>query len=138
MRVKVSHDLDSLESLIARLKGETEDAGAIVAFIGAVRGTRGDEKVLRLEYEAHVDLAVEFMEKIIEEAKEKHGIIDAVIQHRLGEAGVGEDVMYVIVASEHRAEAFKAASEIIERVKHEVPIWKKEVTEEGSYWVENA
>lgn len=138
MRVKVSRDLDSLESLIAELKEETDEAGAIVVFIGAVRGTRGDERVLRLEYEAHEDIAVNSMKRIIEDAKEKHGIIDAVIQHRLGTVKVGEDVMYVIVASKHRAEAFRAVSEIVERVKHEVPIWKKEVTEKGSYWVENA
>jgi molybdopterin synthase catalytic subunit len=138
LRVKVSRDLDSLESLIAELKEETDEAGAIVVFIGAVRGTRGDERVLRLEYEAHEDIAVNSMKRIIEDAKEKHGIIDAVIQHRLGTVKVGEDVMYVIVASKHRAEAFRAVSEIVERVKHEVPIWKKEVTEKGSYWVENA
>jgi len=138
LKVKVSYNLDSLESLISELKSQTEEAGAIAVFVGAVRGTRGDEKVLRLEYEAHVDLAVEVMKKIIEEAKAKYGIIDVVIQHRTGTVNVGEDVMYVLVASRHRAEAFQALSEIVERVKHEVPIWKKEVTEKKSYWVENA
>ena len=138
MKVKISYSLDSLEYLINELKKQTEEAGAIALFVGAVRGTRGDEKVLRLEYEAHEDLAVEVMKRIIEETKAKYEIIDAVIQHRLGAAKVGEDVMYVLVASKHRAEAFQALSEIVERVKHEVPIWKKEVTENRSYWVENA
>ena len=137
MRVKISYNLDSLESLISWLKNRTEEAGAIAVFVGAVRGTRGDEKVLRLEYEAHEELAIETMKRIIKEIKEKHKIIDAVIQHRLGTVKVGEDVMYVLVASRHRAEAFQALSEMVERVKHEVPIWKKEVTEKGSYWVEN-
>ena len=138
MKVKISYNLDSLESLIGELKKQTEEAGAIAVFVGAVRGTRGDEKVLRLEYEAHEDLAVEVMKRIIEETKAKYEIIDAVIQHRLGAVKVGEDVMYVLVASKHRAEAFQALPEIVERVKHEVPIWKKEVTEKNSYWVENA
>jgi len=138
LKVKISLNLDDLNFLISELKKQTEEAGAIAVFIGAVRGTRGDEKVLRLEYEAHEDLAVEAMKKIIEETKAKYGIIDAVIQHRLGTVKVGEDVMYVLVASKHRAEAFQALSEIVERVKHEVPIWKKEVTEKKSYWVENA
>jgi len=137
LKVKISPNLDSLELLVSELKKQTEEAGAIAVFIGAVRGRRGDEKVLRLEYEAHKDLAEESMKKIIEEAKAKYGIIDAVIQHRLGAAKVGEDVMYVLVASRHRAEAFQALSKIVERVKHEVPIWKKEVTERKSYWVEN-
>lgn len=137
MKVKVSPNLDSLEFLMGELKKQTEEAGAITVFVGVVRGTRGDEKVLRLEYEAHKDLAVESMKRIIEETKAKYRIIDAVIQHRLGAAMVGEDVMYVLVASRHRAEAFQALSEIVERVKHEVPIWKKEVTERKSYWIEN-
>ena len=137
MKVKISPNLDSLESLMSELKKQTEEAGAIAVFVGVVRGIRGDEKVLRLEYEAHKDLAVESMKRIIEETKKKYRIIDAVIQHRLGEAKVGEDVMYVLVASRHRAEAFQALFEMVERVKHEVPIWKKEVTEKGSYWVEN-
>jgi len=138
LKVKISYSLDSLEYLINELKKQTEEAGAIALFVGAVRGTRGDEKVLRLEYEAHEDLAVEVMKRIIEETKAKYEIIDAVIQHRLGAAKVGEDVMYVLVASKHRAEAFQALSEIVERVKHEVPIWKKEETENRSYRVENA
>ena len=138
MKVKISYNLDSLESLIGELKKQTEEAGAIAVFVGAVRGTRGDEKVLRLEYEAHEDLAVNSMKKIVEETKAKYEILDAVIQHRRGAVNVGEDVMYVLVASRHRAEAFQALSEIVERVKHEVPIWKIEVTEKKSYWVENA
>jgi len=138
LKVKISYNLDSLEFLISELKKQTEEAGAIAVFVGTVRGTRGDEKVLRLEYEAHEDLAVNSMKKIVEETKAKYEILDAVIQHRLGAVNVGEDVMYVLVASRHRAEAFQALSEIVERVKHEVPIWKKEVTEKKSYWVENA
>jgi len=137
LKVKVSHNLDSLEFLVSELKKQTDEAGAIAVFVGAVRGTRGDERVLRLEYEAHKDLALDRMKRIIEEAKAKYGIFDAVIQHRLGAVKVGEDVMYVLVASKHRTEAFQALSEIVERVKHEVPIWKKEVTEKKSYWVEN-
>ena len=137
MKVKVSHNLDSLEFLVSELKKQTDEAGAIAVFVGAVRGTRGDERVLRLEYEAHEDLALDRMKRIIEEAKAKYGIFYAVIQHRLGAVKVGEDVMYVLVASKHRTEAFQALSEIVERVKHEVPIWKKEVTEKKSYWVEN-
>ena len=137
LKAKVSRNLDSLGSLISELKDQTEEAGAIVVFVGVVRGRRGEERVLRLEYEAHEELAVEAMRKIIEETKKKYGIIDAAIQHRLGAVKVGGDVMYVLVASKHRREAFQALSEIVERVKHEVPIWKKEVTEKKSYWVEN-
>ena len=135
--MKISHNLDDIETLIDRLKRITDEVGAIAIFVGVVRGKRNDEKVLRLEYEAYEELAPKVAEKIIEDAKTKYGIIDACIQHRIGTVKVGGDVMYVLVASKHRAEAFQALSEIVERIKRELPIWKKEVTEKGSYWVEN-
>ena len=135
--MKISHDLDDIETLIDGLKRITDEVGAIAIFVGVVRGKRNDEKVLRLEYEAYEELASKVAEKIIEDAKTKYGIIDACIQHRIGTVKVGGDVMYVLVASKHRAEAFQALSEIVERIKRELPIWKKEVTEKGSYWVEN-
>lgn len=135
--MKISHNLDDIETLIEELKRLADEVGAITIFIGVVRGKRNDEKVLRLEYEAYEELASKVAEKIIEDAKTKYGIIDACIQHRIGTVKVGGDVMYVLVASKHRAEAFQALSEIVERIKRELPIWKKEVTEKGAYWVEN-
>jgi len=137
LKVKISHNLDDIETLIEGLKRLTDEVGAIAIFIGVVRGKRNDEKVLRLEYEAYEELASKVAEKIIEDAKTKYGIINVCIQHRIGTVKVGGDVMYVLVASKHRAEAFQALSEIVERIKREIPIWKKEVTEKGSYWVEN-
>ncbi len=137
MKVKVSEKLDSLSSLVSKLRQSSSEIGGIAVFVGAVRGSRGDEKVVKLEYEAHESLAPKAMRTIIEESKAKYGIVDAVIEHRVGTVRVGEDVMYVVVASKHRAEAFRALPEIVDRVKHEVPIWKKEVTEKSIYWVEN-
>lgn len=137
MRVKVSQKLDDLNTLISEMMKTSKEAGAIAVFVGVVRGAREDEKVLQLEYEVHEALAPERMKKIIGELKAKHGIIDAVVQHRTGIAKVGEEVMYALVASKHRKEAFQALEELVNRVKHEVPVWKKEVTEKKSYWVEN-
>jgi molybdopterin synthase catalytic subunit len=137
MRVKVSQNLDDLNTLISEMKKTSKEAGAIAVFVGIVRGTRKDEKVLRLEYEAHEALAPERMKQIIGELKAKHGIIDAVVEHKTGTAKVGEEVMYALVASKHRKEAFQALEELVDRVKHEVPVWKKEVTEKNSHWVEN-
>lgn len=137
MKVKVSRTLDSINSLISQLKGLSNEIGAIAIFVGVVRGSREDEKVLRLEYEAHESLAPEVMKKIIEELKAKYNLIDAIVEHRVGTVQVGEDVMYVLIASKHRKEGFQALTEMVDRVKHEVPIWKKEVTEKGAYWVEN-
>jgi len=59
------------------------------------------------------------------------------VEHRTGKVEVGEDVMYVLVASKHRKEAFQALTELVDRIKTETPIWKKEITEKGAHWVEN-
>jgi molybdopterin synthase catalytic subunit len=137
MKVRISATLDTLGSLISQLKRTSDEIGGIAVFVGAVRGSRGDERVLRLEYEAHENLAAKVVETIIEDSKTKHGIVDAIVEHRIGSVEVGEDVMYVLIASKHREEGFKALKEMVDRIKREVPIWKKEVTEKEAYWVEN-
>ena len=137
MKVRLSEKLDSLDSLVSQLKKTSDEIGGIAVFMGAVRGTHGDERVLRLEYEAHETLAPRAIEKIIEDTKATHGIIDAIVEHKVGSAFVGEDVMYVLVSSKHRKEAFDDLEEMVDRIKNEVPIWKKEVTDKEAYWAEN-
>ena len=137
MKVKVAQALDDLASLVSQLKKSSNEVGGVTVFVGVVRGSRGAEKVLRIEYEAHETLAPKTIEKIIEDLKRKHKIIDAIVEHRVGTVQVGEDVMYALVASKHREEGFQALTELVERVKHEAPIWKKEITEKASYWVQN-
>jgi molybdopterin synthase catalytic subunit len=138
MKVRILENLSSLNSLIDEIKGSSDDVGAITIFIGVVRGKNaGGEKVLRLEYEAYVEAATKVLENIISDIKGKYGILDAVVEHKIGPAEAGEDTVYAVVASKHRDEGFKSLIELIERLKHEVPIWKKEVTEKGSRWIEN-
>ncbi|MBS7624664.1 MAG: molybdenum cofactor biosynthesis protein MoaE [Candidatus Bathyarchaeia archaeon] len=138
MKVKISEKLDDLNSLLSEIKGASSEIGAVVIFVGAVRGTgRDGGRVLRLEYEAYEEAAKDSLEKIIEDLKAKYGIIDAIVEHKVGSASVGEDTVYALVASKHREEGFKSIVELIERLKHETPIWKKEVTDKGSQWIEN-
>ncbi len=138
MKVRISENLSSLNSLINEVKGSSDEVGAIIIFIGVVRGRNaGGEKVLRLEYEAYEEAAVKTLENIISDIKDKYGILDAIVEHKIGSAEAGEDTMYAVVASKHRDEGFKSLIELIERLKHEVPIWKKEITEKGSRWIEN-
>lgn len=137
VKVKVSQKLDPLNSLIEELKKSSDEIGAITVFVGVVRGSHEKEKVLKLEYEAHETLGPQIIEKIISELKTKYNIIDAIVEHKVGVVQVGEEVMYVLIASNHRKEGRQALAELVDRVKHEVPIWKKEVTEKASYWVEN-
>jgi molybdopterin synthase catalytic subunit len=137
VKVKVSRKLDPLDSLVEELKKSSNEVGAVTIFVGVVRGTREKEKVLRLEYEAHETMAPQTIKTIIEEQKTKHGIIDAIVEHKVGTVQVGEEVMYVLVASKHRKEGRKALTELVDRIKRDAPIWKKEVTEKTAYWVEN-
>ncbi|MEM2792254.1 MAG: molybdenum cofactor biosynthesis protein MoaE [Candidatus Bathyarchaeia archaeon] len=135
MKVKVGRELDPLPSLIEHLKRSSDEVGAIAVFIGVVRGVSNGEKVLKLSYEAHEVLASRVLESLVEDVKKKYGLLDAVAEHRLGDVPVGEDIMYVLVSSKHRDEAYKALMELVNRIKSEVPIWKKEHTEKGAKWL---
>lgn len=128
----------SAERLVSLVKSSLKGGsyGALVTFIGTVRGTaRGGSRVVRLEYEAYEESAKESLQRIAEEISEIDGVRDVVICHRYGAFVPGEEVLLVAVASERSDSGFEAVRQAVFRVKHEVPIWKKEVTEDGSYWV---
>lgn len=138
MKIKISEKLEDLNNLLNEIKGASNEIGAITIFVGVVRGiSKNREKVLRLEYEAYEEVATKTLEDIIIDLKSKYGIIDAIVEHKVGSAQAGEDTVYALIATKHREEGFKSLIELIERLKHEVPIWKKEVTDRGSYWIEN-
>ncbi|MEM3173278.1 MAG: molybdenum cofactor biosynthesis protein MoaE, partial [Candidatus Bathyarchaeia archaeon] len=85
MKVKISEKLDELNSLLSEVKGASNEIGAVTVFIGVVRGVGKDEgKVLRLEYEAYEEAAKKALENIIEDLKRKYGIIDAIVEHKVG------------------------------------------------------
>lgn len=138
MRASLVESIGSLDRIVEELLESSDKIGAVCIFLGVVRSTSPLGRVVRLEYEAHDKLAGEALRRILEEVCKAHGVIDALVEHKVGSAGVGEPVMCVAVASEHRGEAFRAVREAVERVKAEAPIWKKEVAEAGERWVEEA
>ena len=107
-------------------------AGAVVLFSGDVRDNNIGKEVAYLEYEAHFFLASKMVKEILEEAIAKWNLNLAIAQHRVGKVGVGESAVVVITASPHRKEAYQANRHIIDRIKHEVPIWKCEVFTDGT------
>ncbi len=140
MNIAIIKDKEiNINEIIDKIENENiGKIGCIVSFIGAVRGIgRNGGRILKLVYEAYNDEALKRMKKIAEETIGRYGVIDVQIYHKTGEAVVGEETFYVFVAAKHRKEAFQALMEIVERVKHEVPIWKKEVTEHGETWILN-
>lgn len=111
-------------------------AGAVVTFDGRVRNHNDGHQVERLEYQAYPALAIKVGQTILEEEAEKHGIVRAIAAHRTGPLEIGESAVWVGVASAHRGAAFDAARAIMERLKYELPVWKKETYADGRVeWV---
>jgi len=135
LEIKFSGSLDDLESLKNRMKKKTDEIGTILIYVGVVRGSRGEERVLQLEFEAEEVEMERWMSKVIRNVKAKYGLIDVIVQHRSGMVNAGEDIMHVLVASKRRAEAFEALSEIIDKIKSEPPMRRREITEGGSYTI---
>jgi molybdopterin synthase catalytic subunit len=109
--------------------------GAIGCFVGIVRGiSKEGEKIKSLRYE-HSDEAVGKLEEIASDIERSPDISRVMIHHVIDELKPGEDAIYVLVAGKRRCEVFEALPKIMNRIKVEVPIWKKEVTETREYWV---
>ncbi|MEO5913596.1 MAG: molybdenum cofactor biosynthesis protein MoaE [Luteolibacter sp.] len=123
---------------IPALMAELDDpaAGAVVTFDGRVRNHNAGQPVSHLEYQAYPALAVPTGQRILEEEAARHGIIAVRAVHRTGPLAIGEAAVWVGVASAHRGPAFDAARAIMERLKYELPIWKKETYADGhTEWV---
>ena len=116
----------------------TEEDGGVVFFLGVVRRRSHDKNVVWLDYDAYPSMAMESFKKIAEEARVQWGVEHLSIIHRVGRLVVGDIAVAIVVASPHRKEAFKACQYAIDRVKEISPIWKKELTEEGCVWVNDA
>ncbi len=111
------------------------EAGSIVAFTGTVRNNSSNKSVTRLEFEAYLPMAKKELRKIVDKISADYDIIRVAIQHRIGILPVGGVAVYIAVATPHRAEGFTVCKYIIDTLKKTVPIWKKEVFEDGEVWV---
>ena len=107
-------------------------AGAVVVFCGVTR------EVESLDYEAYAEMATERITRIVEDCVAAHGLEAAAAEHRTGTVPLGQPSVIVAVSAAHRGEAFAGAREIIDRVKAEAPIWKREVEGGEAQWVEGA
>ena len=125
---RVSGEPLSLDSVAARVRDP--HAGAVVTFSGVTRD------VERLEYEAYAEMAEQRMAEIVAAAVQRHGLCAAAVEHRVGDVPLSEPSVIVAASAPHRGEAFAGAREIIDRVKAEAPIWKKEIEGGEGRWVE--
>lgn len=113
--------------------------GGVVLFSGDVRSFNNEKPVHFIDYEVYEPLAQKLIREILIEAIEKYSLGTAHAMHRTGRVAVGETAIVIVTAHRHRSEAYEANAYIIDRIKHEVPIWKREVYEGGSFgWGTNA
>ena len=116
-----------------------EEAGAVVIFVGTVRNFSEAGKVKQLEYEAYESMAEKRIREIIEDAKKKWPLTKVYVRHRVGRLKLKEASVVVSVSAPHRKEAFESCRYIIDTLKKEAPIWKKErLAEGGERWVESS
>jgi len=130
---------ETLESLVARAKRSprAERAGAIATFTGRVRARDHDEDepTEYLEFEKYEGVAERRLDRIESELAERDGVQEVLTHHRTGRIDYGEDIVFVVVLAGHREEAFRTVEDGINRLKDEVPIFKREVTVEEEFWV---
>ncbi len=114
---------------------KTDDSGGIVVFVGTVRNHTKGKRVLKLDFEAYEPMAISEMRKIAEIAIEKFSLKKIAIHHRTGMLDIGEIPVIIAVSAAHRGAAFDACEFAIDTLKETVPIWKKEIFEDGEVWV---
>ena len=116
-------------------KVRSDSCGAIATFIGTVRNASMGKKVVYLEYDAYEEMAVKKMSAVGQEVKEKWNVDKMAITHRIGKLDIGEMSVVIAISSPHRKDALEACQYTIDRIKQIVPIWKKEVWEDGEIWI---
>ena len=131
---KITEDEIASDALYQSILSDAN--GAVAIFAGVVRNYTGDKRTDHLVYEAYPEMAEKKMEEIGQEIEMRWGITDIGILHRIGKLEIGEISVLIAVSSPHRAESFAACQYAIDRLKQIVPIWKKEVGEDGESWVE--
>ncbi|SFG63566.1 molybdopterin synthase catalytic subunit [Halopelagius inordinatus] len=129
----------TLERLVRRAKTSprAEYAGAIATFTGRVRArdAEDDSRTVQLEFEKYDGVAEERMATIESEIESRDGVEEVLMYHRTGVVEDGEDIVFVVVLAGHRGEAFRAVEDGIDRLKAEVPLFKRETTVEEDFWV---
>lgn len=120
-------DLDKLLAM-----HEFPQCGGLAIFIGTVRNHHEGKSVNSLKYTAYKPLADKMIREIERDIEEKYAIPYVRVVHRIGHLEIGETAIYAVARAEHRREAFAACEDAVERVKHEVPVWKEEFYQDGT------
>ena len=138
-KLETTEPYETLDSLVQSVKAEpvAERAGAIATFTGQVREKDHpeDDPTEYLAFEKYEGVAEQRMDDLARDLETRDGVHAVRLHHRTGVIEAGADIVFVVVLAGHREEAFRTVSDGIDRLKEEVPIFKKEVTVEDAYWV---
>ena len=130
-----SEDFD-LGQELARLRAGDPRVGAVVSFVGTVRDMNEGANVSELELEHYPGMTEQALENIVEQARARWPLYNALVIHRVGPMAPMEQIVLVACSAAHRGEAFAACEFIIDYLKTDAPFWKKEQTPEGARWVD--
>ena len=132
--ILIEEAVEALDDVALKAKLPTEGCGAIVSFLGITRGKEGDADVLRLEFDAWQEQLTSVLYGLAEQAIGKFGVLAVAMAHRVGSVEPQEPIVAIHVGSPHRKEAFQACEWLIDELKKQAPLWKKEVTSKGESW----
>ena len=136
MTVRIQREDFDVARELERLRGGDARVGAIASFVGLVRDVNEASEVRTMTLEHYPGMTEKALAKIVEEARSRWDIVDALVIHRVGELKPGDQIVLAAVAGTHRGEAFAACEFIMDYLKTRAPFWKKEQTPEGERWVE--
>ncbi len=132
--IELTHEPIDYTQLTERVR--SDQAGAVVLFLGTVREMTGDRQTLALDYDAYPEMAQAQMQRLVDEVQQRWPVTGVAVAHRLGHLELGDISVAAAVSSPHRAQAFEAGRFLIDELKGRVPIWKKENWADGSTeWV---
>ena len=135
-QILIQQASDSLDPDLLRDKLETGGCGSIVSFIGLTRGNEEGIEVLHLEFDAWIEQLPKVLHSLATQAVESFGVESIAMSHRTGIVKPGENIVCIHVASPHRKEGFQACEWLIDELKAQAPLWKKEVRADGAHWKE--
>jgi molybdopterin synthase catalytic subunit len=134
--IRVQHEDFDVGAEINRMRLARPDTGAVAAFVGQVRDLNEGDAVSGMTLEHYPGMTEKALEGIVEQAKSRWDIFDALIIHRIGALKPLDQIVLVVVSGAHRGEAFAACEFMMDYLKTEAPFWKKEQTGRGERWVE--
>ena len=134
--VRVQQGDFSIDAEIARVRARSTRIGGIAIFLGTARDRSKGREVSSIKFEYYEGMAQRKLREIRQRALQDFDVLEVLIVHRYGDIEIGQNIVLVIAAAEHRAEAFRACKWSIDELKQITPIWKQETTPEGEIWVE--